>query len=120
AGAAASCLSALSARGGSLAWGGRHRPGGSKFPRLTLPIYASYFPKWEPKRPSDFDEHMARLRANLREPSRRKVIRAYMLEQSHREAELRLGKVNGPSLGVMGTGDVDWPHPVDEAHWRAE
>ena len=69
---------------------------------------------------ADFDDHMAKLKANLREPSRRRVIRAYMFEQSHREAELRLGKVRAPSLVIMGTGDVDWPDPKAEADWIVE
>jgi pimeloyl-ACP methyl ester carboxylesterase len=92
----------------------------ARIPSLTLPIYLSYFPKWEPKRPADFDEHMAKLKANLQEPSRRGVVKAYLLEQTHREAEARLGKVHVPSLIVMGTGDVDWPDPATEARWIQE
>ena len=67
-----------------------------KIPFLTLPIYMSYYPKWEPKRPrvTDFDEHVAKLRANLSEASRRNVIKAYLFQQTHREAEARLGKVH--------------------------
>jgi pimeloyl-ACP methyl ester carboxylesterase len=65
----------------------------------------------------DFDEHVSRLKANLSEPSRRHVIRAYIFQQTHREAEARLGEVNGPSLVIMGTGDVDWPDPAAEADW---
>jgi pimeloyl-ACP methyl ester carboxylesterase len=91
-----------------------------KVPFLTLPIYMSYFPKWEPKRPADFDQHVAKLKANLKEPSRRNVIRAYIFQQSHREAELRLDRVQVPSLVIMGTGDVDWPDPAAEARWIVE
>lgn len=60
----------------------------------TLSIYMSYFPNWEPRRPriADFDEHMAKLRSNLSEPSRRTVILRYVLQQTHREAEARLSK----------------------------
>jgi pimeloyl-ACP methyl ester carboxylesterase len=92
-----------------------------KIPFLTLPIYMSYYPKWEPKRPrvADFDEHVAKLRANLSEASRRNVIKAYIFEQTHREAEARLGKVNVPSLVMMGTEDIDWPDPEAEAKWIA-
>jgi pimeloyl-ACP methyl ester carboxylesterase len=90
-----------------------------RIPFLTLPIYLSYYPKWEPRQPrvDDFDEHLAKLRANLRQPDRRHVIRAYMFEQSHREAEARLGRVTAPSLVIMGSGDVDWPDPEAEARW---
>ena len=86
---------------------------------LTLPIYMSYFPKWEPKRPrvADFDDHVAKLRANLSEANRRNVIKAYIFEQTHREAEARLDKVHDPTLVIMGTDDVDWPDPGAEARW---
>jgi pimeloyl-ACP methyl ester carboxylesterase len=110
-------LAAPFVRDGRMSWVQRQLMNVMRIPPLTLPIYASYFPKWEPKRPSDFDAHMASLRANLQERSRRRVIRAYMFEQSHREAELRLAKVAVPSLVIMGTGDVDWPDPVVEAKW---
>jgi pimeloyl-ACP methyl ester carboxylesterase len=92
-----------------------------RIPFLTLSIYMSYFPKWEPRRPRtpDFDEHLAKLKANLSEPGRRKVITAYLLQQTHREAEARLGKVTVPSLVIMGTADVDWADPEAEARWIA-
>jgi pimeloyl-ACP methyl ester carboxylesterase len=113
-------LSAPFVRDGKMSWVQRRLIGVMKIPFLTLPLYMSYFPNWEPRRPADFGEHAARLRANLREPSRRQVIRAYMFQQSHREAELRLGRVRAPSLVIMGTGDVDWPDPVAEANWVGE
>lgn len=108
-------------RDGKTRWVQRQLMSVMKIPFLTLPIYMSYFPKWEPRQPraADFAEQVSRLRANLSEPSRRKVIQAYMFQQSHREAELRLGKVNVPSLLIMGTGDVDWPDPAEEAKWIA-
>lgn len=106
-------------RDGKMSWVQRQLMGIMRIPFLTLPIYMSYFPKWEPRRPrvADFDEQVARLKANLREPSRRKVITAYMLTQTHREAEARLDRVGVPSLVIMGTGDVDWPDPEAEARW---
>jgi pimeloyl-ACP methyl ester carboxylesterase len=113
-------LSAPFVRDGRMSWVQRQLTQVMKVPFLTLPIYMSYFPKWEPRRPPDFDDHIAKLRANLREPSRRNVIRGYMFQQSHREAELRLGQVDVPSLVIMGTGDVDWPDPVAEANWIVE
>jgi pimeloyl-ACP methyl ester carboxylesterase len=90
-----------------------------RIPLLTLPLYMAYFPRWEPRQPRvpDFDEHVAQLRANLRQPERRGVIRAYMFQQTHREAEARLGRVRVPTLVVMGTADVDWPDPWAEAEW---
>jgi len=110
-------LAAPFVRDGKMSWIQRRLMSVMKIRPLTLPIYMSYFPKWEPRRPADFDDHAKKLRANLSEPSRRDVIRAYMFQQSHREAELRLGKVRVPSLVIMGTADVDWPDPAAEARW---
>ncbi len=112
-------LAAPFVRDGNMSWIQRRLMGIMRIPLLTLPIYMSYFPKWEPRQPrsADFDEHVAKLRANLGQPSRRRVIAAYMLQQTHREAEARLGKVGVPSLVIMGTADVDWPDPEAEARW---
>jgi pimeloyl-ACP methyl ester carboxylesterase len=107
-------------RDGRASWLQRQLMKIMKIPFLTLPIYTSYFRKWEPIRPADFDEHLAELRANLGSAERRQVILRYIFEQSHREAEARLGQVRVPSLVIMGTGDVDWPDPVAEANWIAE
>jgi pimeloyl-ACP methyl ester carboxylesterase len=115
-------LSAPFVRDGEGSWLQRQLTKIMKVPFLTLPLYMSYYPKWEPLQPraADFDEHVANLKANLSEPERRHVIRAYMFEQSHREAELRMSRVNVPSLVIMGTGDVDWPDPKAEADWIVE
>lgn len=90
-----------------------------RIPGLANPLYLSYFPNWEPKPPADFAEHKAKLAANLKEPGRGGVVKAYMLEQTHAEAEARLDKVSVPTLVIMGTGDVDWPDPAAEAKWVA-
>ncbi len=112
-------LAAPFVRDGKMSWIQRRLMGIMRIPFLTLPIYMSYFPKWEPRQPRvpDFDEHVAKLKANLGQPTRRNVIAAYMLQQTHREAEARLDKVAVPSLVIMGTGDVDWPDPEAEARW---
>jgi pimeloyl-ACP methyl ester carboxylesterase len=114
-------LAAPFVRDGKISWLQRQLMGIMRIPFLTLPLYMSYYPKWEPRQPRvpDFDEHVAKLKANLSEPSRRHVIRAYMFEQTHREAEARLGEVAVPSLVIMGSGDVDWPDPTGEARWIA-
>ncbi len=112
-------LAAPFVRDGKMSWFQRRLMGIMRIPFLTLPIYMSYFPKWEPKQPrtADFDDHVAKLKANLGQASRRNVIIAYLLQQTHREAEARLGKVTVPSLVIMGTADVDWPDPEAEARW---
>jgi pimeloyl-ACP methyl ester carboxylesterase len=113
-------LAAPFVRDGKQSWIQRRLMSVMKIRLLTLPIYMSYFPNWEPKRPADFEDHAKKLRANLGEPSRRSVIRAYMFQQTHREAEARLDKVRVPSIVIMGTGDVDWPDPAAEARWIVE
>lgn len=114
-------LAAAFVRDGKTSWLQRRLMSIMKITPLTLPIYMSYYPKWEPRQPrvDGFDEHVAQLRANLSEPSRRHVIRAYMFGQTHRAAEARLGTVDVPSLVIMGTADVDWPDPEAEARWIA-
>ncbi len=107
-------------RDGEMSWLQRRLMGLMRIPALATPLYLSYYPKWEPNPPADSAEHLARLKANLREPERRGVIGSYMLEQTHREAEARLGRVSAPSLVIMGTGDIDWPDPVSEARWIVE
>lgn len=110
-------LAAPFVRDGKASWIQRRLMSIMRVPFLTVPLYLSYFPKWEPRRPADFAEHAAKLKANLQEPGRREVILAYMFEQTHREAEARLDRVRVPSLVIMGTGDVDWPDPAAEAGW---
>ena len=87
-----------------------------RLPGLTRPLLLGYWPKWEPQPPADLAEHLARLKANLREPGRTKALRGYFTS-SHRAAEARLGDVHTAVLVVMGTGDVDFPDPAAEAHW---
>ena len=38
-----------------------------RIPFLTLPLYMSYFPRWEPRQPrvADFDAHLARIVSQL-------------------------------------------------------
>lgn len=113
-------LAAPFVRDGRMSWIQRQLMKITRVRFLTLPIYMSYFPKWEPRRPADFAAHAAKLKANLKEPGRENVIRAYLLEQTHREAERRLAMVDVPSLVIMGTADVDWPDPAAEARWIVE
>jgi pimeloyl-ACP methyl ester carboxylesterase len=88
-------------------------------PGLTRPLALAYWPKWEPKPPADLKQHLAGLKANLREPGRTKALRGYF-RSSHRAAEARLSEVHTPVLVVMGTGDVDFPDPAAEARWIQE
>jgi pimeloyl-ACP methyl ester carboxylesterase len=112
-------LAAPFVRDGQMSWIQRRLMGIMRIPFLARPIYMSYFPRWEPRQPraADFEQHVAELKANLSQPGRRNVVAAYMLQQTHREAEARLGQVTAPSLVIMGTGDVDWSDPEAEARW---
>src|SRR4029077_1126337 len=83
-----------------------------RIPGLAVPLYLSYFPKWEPSKPADFAVHKARLAGNLKAaaraarapggaPTRRGrggggVDRPSRLQRPHAEAEARLGKVSVP------------------------
>ncbi len=112
-------LSAPFVRDGTASWLQRQLMKIMAIPFLTRPLYLPYYSKWEPIQPADAAEHKAKLAANLKEPSRRGVIRAYMFQQSHAAAETRLDRVTAPATVIMGTADIDWPDPVAEAKWVA-
>jgi pimeloyl-ACP methyl ester carboxylesterase len=112
-------LAAPFVRDGKMSFVQRQLMNVMRVPGMAAPLYLSYYPKWEPKPPADFAAHKARLAANFKEPGRGAVIKAYMLQQTHAEAEARLGKVGVPVLVIMGTADIDWPDPAAEAQWVA-
>lgn len=70
------------------------------------------------RQPEDFDEYIAQLQANLREPGRFAALKG--LGAAPRAAsEDRLSQVKAPVLVVMGTKDPDWPDPEAEARFIA-
>lgn len=69
-------------------------------------------------KPADFDDHLARLRANLREPGRLAALR-HMIRASKAASGTRLGEVRAPALIVMGTKDPDFKNPEGEARFVA-
>jgi pimeloyl-ACP methyl ester carboxylesterase len=77
--------------------------------------YASLYPG---RRPTDLDEHRARIRESLRKPGH---WRAFVLttHTSHQVAEERLGEVHASALVVMGDHDPDFPDPAGEAQFMA-
>jgi pimeloyl-ACP methyl ester carboxylesterase len=88
---------------------------------LTKPwgpaAFMSYYPQWLPgSKPAGYDEHKARVRANLRRPGHWKAFVA-TTRSSHATAELRLREVQTPTVVVMGAADVDWKDPAAEAAW---
>jgi pimeloyl-ACP methyl ester carboxylesterase len=79
-------------------------------------FYKTLYPT---QQPDDFDEYMAQLQANLREPGRFAALKG--LGSAPKVAsEGRLSQVKAPALVVMGTKDPDWPDPEAEARFIAD
>jgi pimeloyl-ACP methyl ester carboxylesterase len=70
------------------------------------------------RKPADFAEHEARMRASLRRPGRWKAFQR-TTRTTHAPAEAVLPEVTAPVLVVMGTADPDWPDATAEARWVA-
>lgn len=83
-------------------------------PAAWRSYYRSLYPT---RRPADFDEHLAAMRASLR-PRWRAFQRT--ARTSHTPARDRLDRVSAPTLVVMGTRDRDWPDPGAEARFVAD
>lgn len=82
--------------------------------------WLSWYPKLFPgRRPSDFEEHRARIRRNLGEPGRWQAFAA-TTRTSHAPVEARLDDVRTPTLVIMGASDPDFPDPASEARLVAE
>lgn len=90
------------------------RPWGVAF---WMRYWTSLFPI---RRPPDFDEYAAGLRANLSDPARFAALRAMMLGPTRRGIETRLAHVRQPALVVMGTKDRDFKDPAAEAQLVAD
>jgi pimeloyl-ACP methyl ester carboxylesterase len=88
---------------------------------LTKPwgpaAFMAYYPKWLPgRKPEGYEEHKARVRANLgRTGHWRAFVRT--ARTSHAPAQARLSEVTTPGVVVMGAADVDWKDPAAEAAW---
>ncbi len=85
------------------------------FPLWGVALYSSYFPKMYPKaRPADFEEHLDRVRAMLKEPGRLRALRLLFSESSG-ATYARHSQVQAPVLILMGSRDPDFKHPEQEA-----
>jgi pimeloyl-ACP methyl ester carboxylesterase len=83
-------------------------------------MWTSYLPKLYPgRRPDDFAEHLAAIKASLRKPGYTKAFAA-TTRTSHAPAEARLPDVEANALVVMGEHDPDFPDPAAEAKWITE
>jgi pimeloyl-ACP methyl ester carboxylesterase len=87
---------------------------------LGRPLWGAYIPALYPgRKPADFPQHHAALRANLAEPGRWAAVAA-MAGAGHAAAEAALPAVRAPALVVMGGADPDFPDPAAEARRTAE
>lgn len=83
-------------------------------------LWAAYSPTFYPtRRPADFDEHRAAIRASMRKPGSARAFAA-TTRTSHAPVEARLGEVHQPTLVVMGDVDPDFPDPAAEGRWIAD
>jgi pimeloyl-ACP methyl ester carboxylesterase len=82
-------------------------------------LWRAYYKRANPVRPSDLDEHIARISASLARPGRWQAF-TRTTRTSHAPAEARLPRVHAPTLVVMGTKDPDWPDPTAEARSLAD
>ena len=83
-------------------------------------IWLRYLSKLFPSRkPADFVQYCAALKANLEEPGRMEAFLG-MINASNSGSEERLARVKAPVLVVMGSKDPDFKDPRLEAEWVAE
>ena len=83
-------------------------------------VWLRYLSKLYPSRkPADFAQYCAALKANLKEPGRMEAFLG-MINASNSGSEERLARVKAPALVVMGSKDPDFRDPRAEAEWVAE
>ena len=78
-------------------------------------FYTSLYPS---RKPADFADYTATLRANLSEPGRLEALQ-HMLLASKAPVEKRLPEVKTPTLVLMGSKDPDFKNPESEAAFAA-
>lgn len=76
-------------------------------------FYKTLYPT---QKPADFDDYMAELRANLRQPGRFEALKGLGFSPKTASEE-RIAQLEAPVLVIMGTKDPDWPDPEAEARW---
>jgi len=84
-------------------------------PAMWGMYYNSLYPA---RKPADFTEYCAALRANLREPGRMESLQ-HMLTAPKSASEQRISRVKAPALVLMGSKDPDFKQPEAEAQWVA-
>jgi pimeloyl-ACP methyl ester carboxylesterase len=88
-------------------------------PLWGVALYGSYFPKMYPKaRPADFEDHLGKVKAMLKEPGRLRALRLLFSESSG-ATYAHHSQIQAPVLILMGSRDPDFKHPEQEAHTLA-
>lgn len=81
---------------------------------------AAAWPSFFKRRPADFAERRAELKASLARPRGYEALAGMMRPGGHRDTEPLLGQVRAPALVVMGGADPDFPDPAAEARFTAD
>jgi pimeloyl-ACP methyl ester carboxylesterase len=84
-------------------------------PSMWLKYYSTLYPT---RKPADFDQYCAALKANLTEAGRMEALH-HMLNASKAASEQRLPHVSAPVTVLMGSKDRDFKNPEAEAQWVA-
>ena len=85
-------------------------------PSMWLKYFSALYPT---RKPEDFAEYTAALKASLAEPGRLETLLA-MLRASKRASEERIPQVDKPVLVLMEGKDPDFKEPEAEAKWVAD
>jgi pimeloyl-ACP methyl ester carboxylesterase len=80
-------------------------------PSMWLKYFATLYPS---RKPADFAEYSAALKANLKAPGRMEALH-HMLNASKLASEQRLPRVTAPVTVLMGSNDRDFKDPEAEA-----
>lgn len=85
-------------------------------PAMWLKYFATLYPS---RKPDDFAQYTAALKANLQQPGRLEVLQR-MMTASKAASGARLKDVSAPTLVLMGSKDPDFKDPEGEARWVVE
>jgi pimeloyl-ACP methyl ester carboxylesterase len=82
--------------------------------------WVAYFPTLNAgRRPADFDAHVAGIKRSMSRPGYARAFWQTTRQTTHAPVEAHLGRVDTPTLVIMGELDPDWPDPAAEAQWIA-
>ena len=85
-------------------------------PGMWLRYFSTLYPS---RKPDDFVDYCAALRANLAQPGRMEALQK-MIPASKMSSEVRIPRVKVPVRVLMGSKDPDFKDPEKEGTWVAE